>query len=282
MPANEDPSFRLSFELTDVQDRDLNEYTLFEFFDTAGSRRYRSGSLVRRMAVVNVAGNRPLALYRVRITPRRHRPRQLFLAPTAGENPCRKLAFAVEPACVSGIEAPVFSQLNPSLRRLLSEGVYAALGWRQQACLLNIAAKAAATPLGGKSCLDHWERTLDIQQDRVFARTDTALEREAARSPLFVEATALLHASPACYQRTSSYKTKDAHGSLQLTFFRGLSAEDVIVDADIDEAQGLEHVFEVVRNAITGPTNPCDVREILIASQGIDPGYRFVFDSTAA
>jgi hypothetical protein len=49
------------------------------------------------------------------------------------------------------------------------------------------------------------------------------------------------------------------------------------VDADIDEAQGLEHLFEVMRNAVRGPTNPYDVREILIAGQRIDPGYRFLF-----
>jgi hypothetical protein len=86
-----------------------------------------------------------------------------------------------------------------------------------------------------------------------------------------------MHPPPEGYRRRRSYKTKDAHGNLQLTFFRrGESGDDYIVDADIDEARGLEHLFEVVRNRVRGRTNPYDVREVLIAGQAIDPGYRFV------
>jgi hypothetical protein len=74
------------------------------------------------------------------------------------------------------------------------------------------------------------------------------LEKAAASSPLFENADAILHAAPAGYRRTRSFKTKDPHGSLQLTCFRSEEAgEDYLVDADIDEAQG------------------------------IDPGYRFLF-----
>jgi hypothetical protein len=53
-------------------------------------------------------------------------------------------------------------------------------------------------------------------------------------------------------------------------------------DLDIDESSGIEHGFEVVRNAVFhGRTNPYVVREFLIVSDPIektlDPGYDFVF-----
>jgi hypothetical protein len=49
------------------------------------------------------------------------------------------------------------------------------------------------------------------------------------------------------------------------------------VDVDIDDAAGLGHVFQVLRNTLTGrPTHPYDIHEILVSYQQLDPGYRFV------
>ena len=268
----------LKLELTDILDQDLDDDTLIELADTRGSRRYRNEQRVKRAVTLSGIRQSPAALYRVRIAPRHHRPRQFFLSLEEGETASRRIAFPVAPGKVAGIQAPPHPRLAPALQRLLPETVYAPLAPLQKACLLNLAAKAAATVLGGgAACLDHWIRILSVQQDRLLIHTTAALEVAAASSPLFENADALLHAAPAGYRRTRSFKTKDPHGSLQLTFFRCSEGEDRLVDADIDEAQGLEHLFEVVRNAVRGPTHPYDVREILIAGQRIDPGYRFLF-----
>ena len=56
-----------------------------------------------------------------------------------------------------------------------------------------------------------------------------------------------------------------------------MNCNDCVADIDIDDAAGLEHLFQVVRNAITGrPTHPFNIHEILVFHQKIDPGYRFV------
>jgi hypothetical protein len=50
-----------------------------------------------------------------------------------------------------------------------------------------------------------------------------------------------------------------------------------VADIDIDDAAGLEHVFQVARNALTRrPTHPYFIRDLLLRHQEIDPGYRFV------
>ena len=46
---------------------------------------------------------------------------------------------------------------------------------------------------------------------------------------------------------------------------------------DIDDAAGLGHVFQVLRNHLTGnPTHPYNIHQILIAHQHLDPGYRLI------
>ena len=58
---------------------------------------------------------------------------------------------------------------------------------------------------------------------------------------------------------------------------RRLTPDDVVgADIDIDEASGIEHGFEVIRNAVTkGKTNPYQIHELLLLTE-IDPGYELV------
>lgn len=80
-----------------------------------------------------------------------------------------------------------------------------------------------------------------------------------------------LHHPPAGFDRAGSFKTEDRYGNLQITFF--VRGDEWLADIDIDDAAGLEHVFQVVHNAVTGrPTHPYDIHEILIAWQQTDPG----------
>jgi hypothetical protein len=45
---------------------------------------------------------------------------------------------------------------------------------------------------------------------------------------------------------------------------------------DIDDAAGIEHVFQVVHNAVSSqPTHPYNIHEILVGYQHLDPGYTF-------
>jgi hypothetical protein len=81
------------------------------------------------------------------------------------------------------------------------------------------------------------------------------------------------------YHTVSSYKTFDRYGNLQLTLQRkGDTGTDYAADVDIDDAQGVEHIFQVLRNGIEGPTNPYDIRDILLQqSPRVDPEYDYTF-----
>ena len=56
-----------------------------------------------------------------------------------------------------------------------------------------------------------------------------------------------------------------------------MKGDECVADIDIDDAAGLQHVFQVVRNKLSGnPTHPYNIHEILIEHQHLDPGYSFV------
>src|SRR5262249_48786983 len=127
-------------------------------------------------------------------------------------------------------------------------------------------------------CFDHIRSLIEIDQDRFFAKTDAALVEEAADASDFHAADFSLHKEIPPYKLVSSFKTLDGEGNLQLTFSRnGNTGNDYLVDMDIDEGQGIKHVFEVIRNVFTGLTNPYNVREILMEAQGLKPLYTFQF-----
>ena len=123
-----------------------------------------------------------------------------------------------------------------------------------------------------------------LEQDRIFVKTTAALLEEAAHSNAFHAVSAALHDPMPGFQIGKSFKTFDRYGNLQLTFQRrGDSGDDYAADVDIDDAQGFEHIFQVLRNAIEGPTNPYNIHEILLQQNPrVDPGYEFVFATAAA
>lgn len=289
-------SGNLELELTDACGDDLNDTVRIELFDAQGNCNYRNRERIRREITLTGIQCGPLSFYRVAVTPTRYRMRQSFVAIKEGKDAVLRLAFPVEPRKVKDIRAPQYADLPSRLRDVLEvsdipsyrdnkgqplqgERLYRALKPLDRACLLNLYTKAINTVLGdGKTCFEHLGGLILLQQDRLFARTHGALAEEAAASPLFHPESGALHEPPASYTLGPSFKTRDDHGNLQLTFFRrGDTGDDYLVDMDIDEAAGIEHVFEVIRNQVKGRTNPYDVREILIASQGLDPGYSFVF-----
>ena len=72
----------------------------------------------------------------------------------------------------------------------------------------------------------------------------------------------------------ASFKTPDPMGNLQLTFASD-PQEEMAVDADLDDHQGIQHVFDVIKHKFSGDTDPYDIHEVLVKFQQIDPGYHF-------
>ena len=79
-----------------------------------------------------------------------------------------------------------------------------------------------------------------------------------------------------------SFKSRDAHANLQVTLMREKGTGALAADIDIDESAGIEHGFEVIRNAtFHSRTNPFLVHEFLLSAdpvgKSLDPGYQFRF-----
>jgi hypothetical protein len=163
------------------------------------------------------------------------------------------------------------------------EALYQALDDIRRAGFLNLVAKASRTMLRSsqgprRSVLSYIAELIELRGDRFFAAIPAELRSETINSlhtELFHEVSEALHTPPPGFCRDRSFKTFEQYGNLQLSF---LSSTDgrFAVDMDIDDAQGFEHVFQVVGNFFGGPTHPYNIHEILIASQELDPGYRLI------
>ena len=217
---------------------------------------------------------------------------------TANESPLR---LVVKPRAVRDIRAPSFSRLTARQRTSLGNAamlapeqrdrdllglsgaqLYAALGPLRKACLLNIFAKARHTSAGG--CGRFMRALLVLRQDRCFCIVDDAMPGFLNNSDRFMTAPGALHKPlPGFRMVDTSYKSKDSHANLQVTFMQNQDTGELAADIDIDEASGLRHGFEVIRNAMAKQkTNPYLVRELLLlrdpVGKGLDPNYRFVFE----
>ena len=157
--------------------------------------------------------------------------------------------------------------------------LFAALSDEAKAGLLNISKKSLATEFrNGGDLLPHLV-LIDILGDRCFVEVPRTL---VDQMPQLVDGNAFhavngaLHEPPAGFSPAGSFKSDDAFGNLQLTFFES-GGERFRADVDIDDAAGLGHVFQVARNHVTGsPTHPYNIHQILLAHQHLDPGYRLV------
>ena len=193
---------------------------------------------------------------------------------------------------VVDVTFPVFANISEDARRLLTGSVVAGLSGQalydgfdplRKAGFLNLVTKAAHTRLANdQTVLSFLQQLTEQRGDRLFALVDPALHGEVATSAtdgLVHPVPDALHVPPAGFTPVDSYKTPDHYGNLQLTFSR--KETDWSVDMDIDDAQGFEHLFQVLHNAFTGqPTHPYNIHEILISYQELDPGYRFSFGTT--
>jgi hypothetical protein len=242
-------------------------------------------------------------LYRVSVSAPHFRTYSFFqsIRESVDNTASDDVAFWVQPGAVTGIVGPPFADLDPRLARILTDAdmraakpedrdllgasgsaLYHALGPLRKACFLNIGRKASHP--SANDCLESIEGMFLCRQDRFFARVDASMPETLRRSPLFKSAGNSLHEPPPGFALSAegSFKTRDAHANLQVTFMRHVASGALAADIDIDESSGIEHGFEVIRNAAFGRrTNPYLIREFLLSAdplgRSLDPGYRFVF-----
>jgi len=236
----------------------------------------------------------PQGLYRIEIDPPSYQYVSQFVPMKASGITPLSLTFPIDPGKVKKVNFPAFASklVSDDLRTLLEnsdkvfsfEGkkgreLYDALDDIRRAGMLNIAAKTAATPLtNGRTVLSYIQRLNEIRGDRFFCSVPRELREETKNSVaegLFDPADQSQHHPPEGFSHAGSFKTPDHYGNLQLTFF--MRGDECVADIDIDDANGLEHIFQVLRNKLSGnPTHPYNIHEILIAHQKLDPGYTFV------
>lgn len=297
-------SASLRLVLTDAAGQDLNDHVVVDLFSLSSSQRYQVAEGMAEELVINGIDVSAGPSYRAMVSPANHSVMQFFVSLVDGGITSFTAPVPVDAQKVVSISAPDFAALPGPAQNVLklaesprfNDGaggflqgpdLYSALTQYPllKACFLNIVAKAGATGLANsRSCLDHFQGVVRLEQDRFFVQTSADLVEETGRSNAFHSVSAALHDPMPGYHIVSSFKTFDRYGNLQLTFQRrGDAGDDYATDVDIDDAQGFEHIFQVLRNEVEGPTNPYNIHDILLQqTPRIDPTYGFVFAAAAA
>jgi hypothetical protein len=236
----------------------------------------------------------PQGLYMLEVDPAAYLQVNQFITIDASGFTDKQIVFPIDPKKVVSVAFPEYSALPAEHRRILenSDNVFSFEGKAgnalytadtfddlRKACLLNIAAKCASTRLSnGKTVLPYIQNIRELRSERFFADVTRELREETKNSvaeDVFKPAPDTLHTPPLGFERAGSWKTRDQYGNLQLTFFA--KGDEWVADIDIDDAAGIEHLFQVLDHKITGShTHPYAIHEILLARQQIDPGYHFV------
>lgn len=239
-------------------------------------------------------------LYRVRVKTRGYRTFGFFQTITDGDNLSSEMnvRLVADPKHIVDVEAPAFGKVPAAFRRSVEDAdmwkltaedapfvggvgasLYDGLDPMRKACYLNIARKAgheSAAKIGR-----FVERLHVIRRDRLFASVHADTHDALCRAEQFKSADGSLHEPPPSHDLFASFKTKDSNAILQVTLFRHKTSGALVADIDMDEASGIKHGLEVIRNKVGKQrTNPFLVRELLLLSSHsseLDPNYRFVF-----
>jgi hypothetical protein len=245
----------------------------------------------------------PGTMYEVRASTPHHRKYAFFQLiqenrdNTASDN----VEFWVKPGDVKDIQAPAVASLPRTAQTMLSGAgmivdrredheltglsglaLYQQMGALRRACFLNIV-KKASDAVTAACCADGFGDLLILRQDRLFARVAAGLPEQLRQASMFKSAPGALHEPPPGFSKPiESFKSRDPHANLQITFMKELAAGGLAADIDIDEASGIEHGFEVIRNAVfNNRTNPYLIREFMNAAdlekRSLRPEYHFTF-----
>lgn len=248
------------------------------------------------MAVAsNVAGQAPVRFeklaegqpYIVKVFPMRHRPVAQFAFAGPEENPRQVQIYCpLHPERVRAATFPEYGTVATELKRVLEcsrvegvdgqgEALYAGLAPLQKAGLFNLFGKMNSFGFDEQRTI--WtfvDGVFRVRADRVFADVQPALRdlvKGAVASERFRKVPSKLHTPPLGFAHAGSFKTHEQYGNLQLTFFASAAPPLTFkVDADIDDAAGLGHTFQVIRNFVThGTTHPYDIHQILAFRQEV-------------
>jgi len=234
-------------------------------------------------------------IYQITVNPRSYDPVSHFVNVASGAPTELTVPFAVDIAKIVSVSFPSFLPNVPkALRDLLANSpnvlgfenktgqtLYDSLDDIRRAGVLNLARKTMATRFdNGDSVLSGIKEIRELRGDRFFAFVNKELREEVKHSVnagLFHSVDGSLHHLPGEFENfepAGSFKTDNHFGNLQLTFF--MKGNDCVADIDIDDAGGLDHIFQVLKNHFTGqPTHPYNIHEILMQHQHLDAGYRF-------
>ena len=282
---------RLELEIVDVHGMRITEPVDIQLRHRVlqDQRRVDNVDAAKVIAIDNLH-TEPQGLYILEVSAPSYRPISRFVTIPASGTKRDQVILPIRHERAKAL-FPAYDELDERVRGLLErsravrghEGVtgralYDALSDVAKAGLLNIAKKSLATAFrNGADLLPH-VTLLDSVGDRCFVEVPRALLEQM---PTLVDGELLhpvngsLHKAPDGFTPAGSFKTPDAFGNLQLTFFEG--GAQCRADVDIDDAAGLGHVFQVARNHISGePTHPYNIHQILITHQHLDPGYRLV------
>jgi hypothetical protein len=240
-------------------------------------------------AAVQFADLREGQPYLIKVFPVRHRPVAQFVLIRPGESPTVQLFAPIDPQRATAT-FPGYDAVAPELRSVLEvstvEGargagatLYGDLTDLQKAGLLNLFAKMSNFGFDDRRTV--WgfvDRLYRIRGDRVFVDVQPALRdmvKTAVAVDKFRPVDESLHTPPPGYVSAGSFKTPEHFGNLQLSFFASAVPPLTFkVDADIDDAAGLGHAFQVIRNfATNGATNPYDIHQILLFRQEVEVPY---------
>lgn len=255
----------------------------------------------RGTSTMKFSGLKAGQVYAVQVFPARHRPVGAMVRAPHGAAPANVHVFCpVHPLRVSRVRFPAWAGLPAELTDVLDGSVlesdqpaapdvtgggptgralYDALEPVPRAGLLNLFCKMQSTVAGDRAMWEFVRDVYRVRGDRIFANVDLAFRdhvKTAASAGDFRPADDSLHTPPPGFVRAGSFKHQFFQaGVLQLTFFASVDGPlSFKVDADIDDAGGLGHVFQVLRNWLTqGDTSPYDIHQILTFHQLLDPGY---------
>jgi hypothetical protein len=240
--------------------------------------------------------------YVVRAFPVRYRPVGQFAVTARGSKGTDvDLYCPVHPQRVEHVEFPDYGTLAPALKGVLERStlerdagqpptdgprgvspgqlLYDGLTRIERAGLLNLFCKLHHTPLGDATTWSYVTDVYRIRGDRVFANVQLEFRdriKNAVVGGGFREVDGGLHTPPPGFRAAGSFKSLERYGNLQLTFFSSLDQPlRFRIDADIDDAAGIGHAFQVLEHWLTGgETHPFDISQILTFHQRLDVGYR--------
>jgi hypothetical protein len=283
---------RLELQLLNVRGEPLGQQVDVMLRHMATGRLRVARVKATRKAIIR--GLNEDGAYRVDVDPSSYLAAGAFVMVRPGGATPLTLRFPVDPRKVKRVTFPDYDDeaLHEDGRRILEasrgvlgfegqsgKGLYKALDDIRRAGFLNIVSKMRTTGLtNGRAVGSYVQELTELRGDRFFAIVPHELREEVKNSGqagIFDPAPDLLHHPPPGFERAGSFKTRDHYGNLQVSFFT--NGADWRADIDIDDANGLEHLFQVLRHQLTdGRTHPYDIRDILIAHQKLDPGYEFV------